>query len=82
MLNTVNSSTTFNESLIYQIRLKGHLSCEWSEWFGDVDITPGGDGNTLLTTMSLDQAALHGLLRKIRDLGLPLLSLTAERLDD
>ncbi|WP_420627400.1 hypothetical protein [Candidatus Leptofilum sp.] len=61
----------------YQIRVKGHLSRQWAEWFEDVVITLEADGNTLLTSPTIDQAALHGLLRKVRDIGLPLLSVTA-----
>ena len=80
MLHTNNFSTN-SSSLVYQIRLKGYLHNEWSEWFGDVVIDLEGDGNTLLTTLPIDQAALYGLLKKIRDLGLPLLSLNAEHVD-
>ncbi len=63
-----------NLQLVYQIRLKGHLSEEWSDWFGGLSITLEEDGNTLLIGPVVDQAALHGLLRRVRDLGLPLLS--------
>ena len=62
------------ESTIYQIRVKGHLGCGWTEWFGDLTITKEDNGNTLLTGPVVDQAALHGLLKKVRDLGLPLVS--------
>lgn len=61
---------------LYQIRLKGHLDEEWNDWFGGVTITPEEDGTTLLTCYAMDQAALHGLLRQIRDLGLTLISVT------
>ncbi len=63
-----------DQPMIYQIRLKGHLGPHWTEWFGDVTITLQDNGETLLTGSVLDQAALHGLLRKVRDLGLPLIS--------
>ena len=58
----------------YRIRVKGTLDRKWSEWFNGLTITPQGNDETLLTGPVADQAALHGLLAKIRDLGLPLLS--------
>lgn len=61
---------------VYQIRIKGHLGPQWTDWFGDVTITLEDDGDTLLTGPVVDQAALHGLLRKVRDLSLPLISVT------
>ena len=57
----------------YQIRLRGSLPLYWSRWFGEMSITYDGEGNTLLTGPVVDQAALHGLLDKARDLGLALL---------
>ena len=60
--------------MIYQIRIKGHLDPRWAEWFGGLTITLEDSGDTLLTGPVVDQAALHGLLRKVRDLGMPLLS--------
>jgi hypothetical protein len=71
-------TTTRSDSVqpqIYQIRLEGHLGNEWSDWFDGLAITLEDDGNTLLTGPIADQAALHGLLRRIRDLGMPLLSI-------
>jgi hypothetical protein len=62
------------QPMIYQIRLKGHLSREWADWFEGLTITQEEDGDTLLTGPVIDQAALHGLLKKVRDLGMPLLS--------
>ena len=59
--------------MVYQIRLKGHLDGQWTEWFGGLSITQDDNGDTLLTGPVVDQAALHGLLRKVRDLGMPLL---------
>lgn len=59
---------------IYQIRVKGHLGPQWTEWFEGLTITLEDKGNTLLTGPVLDQAALHGLLKRVRDLGVPLLS--------
>ena len=61
---------------VYQIVVKGHLDSEWSEWFDGLTITLIDTGETILTGPVVDQTALHGLLIKIRDLGLPLLSLT------
>jgi hypothetical protein len=59
---------------LYEIRLKGHLDKRWAEWFEGLTITLEADGDTLLTGPVGDQAALHGLLKKVRDLGLPLVS--------
>ena len=63
----------FDKPEVYQIRVKGGLDGEWSDWFDGFTITPQANGETLLTGVVADQAALHGLLNKIRDLGLPLL---------
>ena len=60
--------------MIYQIRIKGHLGARWADWFGGMTITRQEGGETLLTGPVADQAALHGLLRKVRDLGMPLIS--------
>ena len=64
----------FDESGLYEIRLKGHLNDRWAARIGDVVITLEADGNTLLICPVIDQAALHGLLKRVRDLGMPLLS--------
>jgi hypothetical protein len=63
----------------YQITVKGHLDNRWANWFEGLTITALDDGETLLTGPVVDQAALHGLLRKVRDLGMPLLSVTRVR---
>ncbi|MCO6490323.1 MAG: hypothetical protein J5I98_18055 [Phaeodactylibacter sp.] len=70
-----NTSTTihFDQPLAYQIRLRGHLGPQWAGWFEGMAITLEENGDTVLTGPVADQAALHGLLRKVRDLGLPLL---------
>jgi hypothetical protein len=60
----------------YEIRLKGHLDMRWANWFDGLCLTHERDGTTILSGPVLDQAELHGLLHKVRDLGLPLLSLT------
>ena len=65
-----------SEATTYQIRIKGHLGPEWSEWFGGLDISLDDNGDTLLIGPVVDQAALHGLLRKVRDLGMPLVSVS------
>jgi len=65
-----------NEPLTYQIRLKGELGAEWADWFDGLTITLEEQGNTLITGQALDQAALHGLLKKVRDLGMPLISVS------
>ena len=62
------------QPLVYQIRIQGHLGREWTDWFGGLTITPEDNGDTLLTGPVVDQAALHGLLKKVRDLGMPLVS--------
>jgi hypothetical protein len=59
----------------YRIRIAGELDARWAEWFEGLEVTLDGD-DTLLTGPVLDQAALHGLLRRVRDLGLPLVSVT------
>ena len=61
--------------MVYQIRIKGHLGCEWSDWFDGMAIALDENGDTLLTGPVVDQAALHGLLRKVRDCGMVLISL-------
>lgn len=65
------------ESAVYQIRLQGHLGPQWQSWFDGLVVTLEESGNTLLSGPVQDQAALHGLLRKIRDLGLVLLLVQA-----
>ena len=64
----------FDKQAIYQIRVKGNLDKRWSNWFDDFTVTSQANGETLMTGPVADQSALHGLLAKIRDLGLPLLS--------
>ena len=63
-----------DQSMVYQIRIEGHPGPRWTEWFGGMTITREDTGDTLLTGPVVDQAALHGLLRKVRDLGMPLIS--------
>jgi hypothetical protein len=63
------------ETMVYQIRVKSHLDSDWTDWFEGLTITLEEDGDTLLTGPVVDQAALHGLLKKVRDLGMPLVSI-------
>jgi len=60
--------------MLYQIRIEGHLGPQWTDWFGGVTIALEENGDTLLTGPVVDQAALYGLLKKVRDLGMPLVS--------
>ena len=66
----------FHEPGRYEIRLKGHLDDRWARWFEGLTLTREQDGTTVLRGPVADQAALHGLLSKVRDLGLPLVSVT------
>ena len=77
MPNELNSPSSLSEPLVYQIRLKGQLGSEWADWFDGLTITLEEDGHTLLTGLVVDQAVLHGLLKKVRDLGMPLVSVSS-----
>ncbi len=74
MSSSSNSSIDFQQPVVYQIRLQGHLDPQWRGWFDGMRFTLEEEGQTVLTGPVADQAALYGLLRKVRDLGLPLLS--------
>jgi hypothetical protein len=74
MSNELNPQTDPNDPVVYQIRVKGHLGAQWTDWFEGLTITLEDNGDTLLTGPVVDQAALHSLLKKVRDLGMPLLS--------
>jgi hypothetical protein len=74
MSNEHSPTPDLGQPSVYQIKLAGHLGCQWSDWFGGLSVTLDDDGNTVLTGPVVDQAALHGLLKKVRDLGLPLIS--------
>ncbi len=79
MSNLPAPKPDFNEPLVYQIRLKGQLDSQWANWFGGLTIKLEENGDTLLTGPVIDQAALHGLLRKVRDLGMSLVSVNQIR---
>jgi hypothetical protein len=74
MSETAASTADHHQPGRYEIRLKGHLDNRWAAWFEGLSITREDNGETFLTGRVVDQAALHGLLRKVRDLGLPLAS--------
>ena len=74
MSNELEPKTNASQPVVYQIRIKGHLGSQWTDWFEGLTVTLEEDGDTLLTGPIVDQAALHGLLKKVRDLGMPLVS--------
>ena len=74
MSYTLDTKTDLRQPTIYQIRVKGHLGSQWTDWFGGLTVTLEDNGETLLTGPVVDQAALHGLIKKVRDLGMPLVS--------
>jgi hypothetical protein len=67
------------EPQVYTIRVQGHLGQEWTAWFAGLAITLDDNGDALLTGPVVDQAALHGVLKKVRDLGMPLVSVKRVR---
>jgi hypothetical protein len=77
MANEQRSKPDANRTMVYQIRIKGHLGQQWMSWFEDLTIALEEDGDTLLSGPVVDQSALHGILKKIRDLGMPLLSVNS-----
>ena len=70
-----NPASNLEQPNVYQIRIKGHLGDQWSDWFEGLTITREEDGDTVLTGPVVDESALHGLLKKVRDLGMPLISI-------
>ena len=76
MSDDTSSGMQPGQPMAYQIRIKGHLGRQWADWFGGLAITLEDNGDTLLTGLVADQAALHGLLRTVRDLGMPLVSVS------
>jgi hypothetical protein len=81
MVNKRGPERDADPSTVYQIRIKGHLSRQWTDWFEGLTITLEENGETLLTGLVTDQAALHGLIKKVRDLGMPLLSVNSVRVE-
>jgi hypothetical protein len=77
MSNELNPKTDPGQPAVYQIRIKGHLGNQWTGWFEGMTITLEDNGDTLLAGPVIDQAALHGLLKKVRDLGMPLISVSS-----
>ncbi len=78
MAEVIDSS----QPTIYQIRVKSHLGSDWTDWFEGLSITLENNGDMLLTGPVVDQAALHGLLKKVRDLGMPLVSVNPVQCDE
>jgi hypothetical protein len=76
MSNEINPNIDPHQPMTYQIRIKGHLGDQWAEWFDGLIIKLEDNGETLLIGPVIDQAGLHGLLKKVRDLGLPLISVS------
>ena len=73
--NQLELEANAGQPIIYQIRVESHLDSDWTDWFEGLTITREENGDTLLAGPVVDQAALYGLLKKIRDLGMPLISL-------
>ena len=82
MSTDINSDIGPGQPMAYQIRIKGHLGHQWTDWFGGLAITLEDNGDTLLTGPVVDQAALHGLLRTVRYLGIPLVSVRSIQQDE
>ena len=74
MTETHAPTRNLDEPGLYEIRIKGHLDNRWADWFEGMTLTRDANGETRLTGPVVDQAALHGLLRKVRDLGVPLVA--------
>jgi hypothetical protein len=75
----MSETLSASEAGRYEIRIKGHLDSRWAAWFDGLNLTNSSDGTTVIRGFVADQSALHGLLQKVRDVGLPLISVT--RLD-
>lgn len=73
---THRPGTEPDQPMVYEVRIKGRLASRWNDWFAPMTIKPEAGGDTILSGPVVDQAALHGLLTKIRDLGLPLISVS------
>ena len=77
----MNEISTADGAGRYEIRLKGHLDTRWADWFDGLTLTRCSDGTTAIRGLVVDQSALHGLLQRVRDLGLPLISVTRDEPD-
>jgi hypothetical protein len=75
--NEISQKPDPDQSVVFQIRIKGQLDSQWTDWFEGLTITLEDNGDMLLTGPVIDQSALHGLLKKVRDLGLPLISISS-----
>ncbi len=82
MFKNHDTATPANQAPLYEIRLKGQLGREWADWFGGMAVDLTEDGDTLLTGPVADQAALYGLLKKMRDLGMPLVSVNRVQISE
>lgn len=82
MSNKRSPNNDPGQLMVYQVKLRGHLDQQWADWFGKATITLQDNGNTLLCSPAIDQAALYGLLKKVRDLGMPLLSVIGVEPDE
>lgn len=79
MSETHPSTEDHDGPRIYELRIEGHLNDRWADWFEGLTLIREDSGDTVLTGPVVDQAALHGLLRKVRDLGMPLISVICVR---
>lgn len=75
-MRTAHQVGSYGRPVQYEIVIDGHLSSRWAAWFDGFTIANEADGTTVLRGLVVDQAALHGLLQRLRDLGIPLISLT------
>jgi hypothetical protein len=82
MADSTSPGTQPVQPPVYQIRVQGHLGCQWTDWFEHMTIRQEDNGETTVTGPVVDQAALHGVLRKVRDLGLPLVSVISIQPDN
>ncbi len=82
MSKTPNPKIDAGHPLVYEIRIEGYLGPQWTDWFEGLTITLEEDGQTLLTGPVTDQAALYGLLKKVRDLGMPLVSVSQVQINE
>jgi hypothetical protein len=82
MSNELEPKPTPSQPAVYQIRIEGHLGSQWTDWFDDLKIALDENGDTLLTGPIVDQSALHGLLKKVRDLGMTLISVNQVQINE